>query len=161
MAGNILENLGTNGQTFTCTLASLTNTSLRQSTAIDNTSNLFQDVLVMLKIKSPGSGTSASGQVVVWVYATVDNGTTYTDGATGSDGSFTPTSPSNLRFLGALNVVANTTTYVGGPWSVAACFGGVMPAKWGIVVQNLTGGTLDSTEGNHAKLYQGIFSQYT
>ena len=161
MAGNILENLGTNGQTITVTLASLTTGSYRQSTVVDNTSNLFQDVLLMLKVKTGGSGTSAVGVVNVWVYATVDNGTTYTDGASGSDGSFTPTSPSNLRFVGQLNAVANSTTYTGGPWSVAAAFGGVMPAKWGIVVQNSTGGTLDSTEGNHAKLYQGIYSQYT
>ena len=161
MAGNITEKLGTNGQTITVTLASLTTNSLRQSTVIDNTTDLFQDVLLMIKIKSGGSGTSSSGVVNVYVYGTVDNGTTYTDGATGSDAAMTPTSPSNLRFIGQLNVVANTTTYTGGPWSVAAAFGGVMPAKWGIVIENKSGGTLDSTEGNHAKLYQGICSQYT
>jgi len=161
MAGNITEKLGTNGQTLTITLASLTNNSLRQSTVIDNTSDLFQDVLLMLKIKSGASSTVSTGVVNVYAYATVDNGTTYTDTATGTDGAITPTSPTNLRFLGQLNVVANSTTYVGGPWSIAAAFGGIMPAKWGIVVENKTGGTLDATEGSHAKLYQGIYSQYT
>lgn len=161
MAGNIENKYGTSNQTITCTLASLTTGSLRQSTAVDNSSNVFQDVLVMVKIKTAGSGTSATGIVNVWAYGSVDGGTTYTDGATGTDGAFTPTNPANARLLGVLNCVANSTTYVGGPWSVAAAFGGIMPDHWGIIVENKTGGTLDATEGNHAKLYQGVLSQYT
>jgi hypothetical protein len=43
--------------------------------------------------------------------------------------------------------------------SVAAAFGGVLPERWGIIVENKTGGALDSTEGNHAKLWQGVLGQ--
>lgn len=149
---------GSNNQSITCTLASLANNGLRQSTAIDNSSNLFIDALVVIKVKS-GSGTSSTGAVYIYAYGTVDGGSTYSDGATGSDGSFTPTSPTNLRLIGIINVVANTTTYTSSPMSVAAAFGGVLPDHWGIVVENKSGGSLDSTEGNHAKMYQGIQMQ--
>ena len=38
-----------------------------------------------------------------------------------------------------------------------------MQQTWSVpvVVENKTGAALDSTEGNHAKLYQGILAQYT
>lgn len=159
MAGDLKEKLGTSAQAITCTITSLTNTSARQSTAVDNTTNLFIDALVALTIKTNASGTSATGHVDVYAYATVDGGSTYTDGATGSDGSFTPTSPTNLRLIGSINCVANAATYQGGPFSVAAAFGGVLPAKWGIVVINNTSATLDASVGSAQ--YQGVYGQYT
>lgn len=149
---------GTSNQSITCTLASLANNSARASTAVDNTSNLFLDAIVQVQVTSGASGTSATGTVVVYAYGTTDGGTTYTGGVTGSDAAHTLTSPTNLRFLGTINVVANSTTYKGGPWSVASAFGGVLPASWGIVVENRSGGTLDATEGNHKKVYQGLFA---
>ena len=156
---DIKSKYGTNAQTITCTLASLANNGQRQSTAIDNTSNLFLDALVEVSIKSNASGTSASGYVNVYAYGTVDGGTTYSDGATGTDGSITLTSPPNMRLIGVINVVANATTYAGGPFSVAGAFGGRLPDHWGIVIENKTNAALDSTEGNHKKVYQGVLQQ--
>jgi len=52
MAANILEKLGSSGVTITCTLASLTSGSSRESTVVDNTSNLFQDALVQISVKT-------------------------------------------------------------------------------------------------------------
>jgi hypothetical protein len=141
---------------FTCTLASLTTGSARQSTAIDNSSNLYLDALVQLRIKTGGSGTSASGYVAVYAYASADGGTTYTENAGASDAAITLTVPTNLVLLGVINCVANSVTYKGPVWSVAAAFGGTMPKKWGIVVENQTGGTLSATEGDHLKLYEGV-----
>lgn len=160
MAGDIKQKFGTSNQTITCGIASLANNSLRQSTYVDNSSNLFMDTLVFVKIKSGASSTSSTGFCNIYAYGTSDGGTTYTDGASGSDSAFTPTSPTNLRFLGSVNVVANSTTYYGGPFSLAAAFGSV-PERWGIVVENKSGGTLDSTAGNHACFYQGLLQQYT
>jgi hypothetical protein len=147
---------GTNNQSITCTITSLTNTSARQSTAIDNTSALFLDALVFVKIKTASASTSASGFVTIFAYGTVDGGTTYSDGVTGTDGALTPTSPPNLVKIGVINAVANSTTYEAGPFSVAAAFGGVLPDHWGIVVQNQTGATLDASVG--AAIYQGVYS---
>lgn len=160
MAGDIKQKFGTSNQAFTLTIASLTSGSARESTAIDNSSNVFQDALVQVKIKSAGSGTSGTGYVNIYAYATADGGTTYSDGCTGSDAAVTLTSPTNLKLIGVLNVVANATTYKSSPFSVAAAFG-VLPDHWGIVIENKTGATLDATGGNHAAFYQGVYQQYT
>lgn len=158
MASNVKEAFGASGQAFTCTLASLANGSARQSTVVDNTANLYLDALVMLKVKSGASGVSSTGTVNVYAYATVDGGTTYTEGASGSDAAITLTSPPNAILIGVINVVANAVTYVGGPFEVAKAFGGVLPDHWGIIVENKSGAALDATEANHAKLWQGAYS---
>lgn len=153
---NIKTAYGSNNQSITCTFTSLTNTSQRQSTAIDNTSNDFLDALVFVKVKSGGSSTSATGTVNVYAYGTADGGTTYSDGAVGTDGSITLTNPPNMRLIGVINVVANAVTYEGGPFSVAAAFGGILPDHWGIVIENKSGGTLDASVGS--AWYQGVFA---
>jgi hypothetical protein len=137
----------------------LANNGAQQSTAVDNTTNLFLDALVMLKVKTGASGTSANGYANVYAFGTVDDGTTQTENAGATDAAITLTVPPNARLVGAIACVANATTYYGGPMSVAAAFGGVLPAKWGLIVENKTGGALDSTEGSHAKLYQGLLMQ--
>lgn len=152
-------NYGTNGQLITVTLASLASGSARASTAVDNTTNLFIDALVQVQIKSGAASTVATGYVNIWAYGTTDGGTTYTEGATGTDAAITLTSPSNLKLIGVVNVVANATTYKSSPFSVAQAFGGILPQKWGIVIENQSGGSLDSTEGNFIKEYQGIQGQ--
>lgn len=151
---------GTSNQAFTLTIASLANNGAQASTAIDNTTNLFEDALVQLKIKSPASSTAATGYVNVYAYGTADGGTTYSDGATGTNASITLTIPTNARLIGAINIVANATTYYSAPMSVAAAFGGILPDHWGIIIENKTGGTLDTTAGNHAAFYQGVQGQF-
>ena len=155
----IKSNYGTNNQGLTCTLASLTNNSQRECTSVDNTTNKHLDALVFLKIKSGASGTSTTGTVNFYAYGTADGGTTWSDTVTGTDAAITLTSPPNVHLIGVCNVVANATTYKCGPFTVSPAFGGSLPDKWGIVVENKSGGTLDSTEGNHAKFYQGVNAQ--
>lgn len=165
MASDVKLKYGAQNQAITCSLApggtGLANNGARESTVIDNTTNCFIDALVQVQIKSGGSGTAATGYVNVYAYGTVDGGTTYSDGCSGSDNAVTLTAPTNLRLIGVVNVVANGTTYKSSPMSVAAAFGGVLPDKWGIVIENKTGGALDTTEGNHKKLYQGVYAQTT
>jgi hypothetical protein len=155
---------GTSNQTITCSLApggvGLANNGARASTAVDNTTNLFLDVLVQFKIKTGASGTTATGTVNVYAYGTANGGTNYSDGATGTDAAITLTSPPNAGTpIGIINCVANATTYISQPMSVAAAFGGVLPDHWGIIIENKTGGALDTTEGNHGKWYQGQQAQ--
>lgn len=157
------EKFGTTGQTFTCSLApggvGLANGGARQSTEIDNTSDGFFDALVVLKIKTGAAGVSATGYVNVYAYGTVDNGTTRTENAGASDAAITLTAPPNAKLIGVMNAVANATTYVGGPFAASLGFGGKLPEKWGIIIENKTGAALDTTEGNHAKLWEGIYEQ--
>jgi len=144
---------GTTNQSITCTITSLGSGSARESTAIVNTANLFMDVKLQVKIKTNAAGTSATGAVNVFAYATADDGTTYSGGATGTDAAYTA-NKDQLIFLGSIPAVANATTYVG-LFSLSRAFGyGGIPAKWGIVVENLSGAALDASVG--AAVYQGI-----
>lgn len=146
---------GTSNQALTLTIASLSNGSARESTVVDNTSNLFMDVKLAVKVKTNAAGTAATGAVNIFVYATADGGTTYSGGATGSDAAYTNNKDA-LIFLGSLPTVANATTYVS-MFSLSRAFGyGGIPAKWGIVIDNQSGAALDSTAGNHSAVYQGI-----
>jgi hypothetical protein len=160
MATIFKNNYDTEAQAITVTLASLANAAARQSTVVDNTSFLYLDVLVQLVLKSGASGVSANGFVNVYAFGTVDAATpTYGESAGASDAAITLVAPTNLRLIGTVNVVANATTYKSNPMSVAAAFGGVLPEKWGIVIENQSGASLDSTEGNHKKIYQGVWAQ--
>lgn len=152
----IQNSYGTNNQSITLTIASLGNGSARESTVIDNTSTKHLDALVQLKIKTNAAGTSATGYVVVYAYGTADGGTNYGDGATGTDAAITLTSPPNVQVIGIINCVANATTYKSNPMSVRRAFGGTLPDKWGIIIENKTGAALDSTGGNHSAFYQGV-----
>jgi hypothetical protein len=151
---------GTNGQAMTCTLASLASAASagREATIIDNRTDLFLDVLVTAKIKLQ-AGTIANDQAVyVFAYGTVDDGTTLPDAVTGSDAAITINNPTQLILLGAIFTPTQSLTYKSEPFSIARAFGGVMPAKWGVVVRNYSGIALTATGGDHSLLYQGIYS---
>jgi len=155
---DIKQKFGSANQAMTITIASLTNGSAREGTAIDNTTDLFFDVKVTVKVKSGASGTSTSGSVNVYAYATVDGGSNYTSGCTGSDAAYSGRL-NNLLYLGSIDVVANATTY-SATFNLSRAFGyGGIPAKWGIVIENQSGGTLDATGGNHSAIYQGVYAQ--
>lgn len=141
--------------TITITLASLANSSYRESNAIDNSSDKFLDVILSLTIKSGASAPSGEKVLKVFFYASED-GTNLTDNATGSDASITPRSPTNL--LGPMYIqtpTAAVTYIVNTP--IAQFFGGVIPPKWGIVIQNAVGAALDTTGGNHVVKYRGVY----
>jgi hypothetical protein len=159
MASTIKALYGTNNQSITCTITSLANNGQQSSAAIDNTTNLFLDALVNVKVKSNSASTSSTGYVNVYAYGTADGGTTYGGGETGmgTNASVTLTVPPNIRLIGVVNVVANSTTYNSGPLSVAAAFGGVLPDHWGIVIENKSGAALDASIGS--SFYQGVQAQ--
>ena len=152
-----IENLyGSSNQAITCTITSLGTGGARSSAAIDNSSNLYLDVLVQAKIKSGSGSTSATGYVNFYAYGTADGGTTYPEGA-GTDTGVTLTTPPNVRLIGRIAMVANSTTYASEPMSVAAAFGGILPQKWGIIVENQSGGTFDASTAS--AWYQGVQAQ--
>jgi hypothetical protein len=155
----IKELFGTAAQAITITLDALANTSAtvgRQSTAVDNTVNLYTDALVQLTLVSASASVSTTGTVEVYAYGSVDGGASYDDGVTGVDGASTLTSPANMVRIGTVNVVAASTTYKSRLMSVAVAFGGVLPAKWGIVVLNKSGAALGT---GCAAQYQGMLLQ--
>ena len=142
---------------ITLTLASLASGSSRECTAVDNTSNLFEDAEVYLAIKLAAGSPASAKEIRVYTYASMD-GTNYTDNATGSDAGLTNRVPTNLRVLDVIQTPdSGALTYKLVIGSVAAAWGGLLPPKWGIVVTNSSGLALDSTEGNHTKQYRGIY----
>lgn len=141
---------------ITLTLTSLGNGSWRQSAAVDNTSNLYVDALVGGSIQV-GTSPTADTTIDIYVYASYD-GTTYTAGASGSDAAYTADGEEVLLKLIKRIVVDGTSDqdYVWGPESVAALFGGVMPSKWGLVVENNTGAALNATGTNNETQFIGV-----
>lgn len=143
---------------ITCTLASLADNAARECTAVDNGTNKYLDAIVYLACKLQ-TGTPANEKfIAVWFYGSED-GTNYTDNASGSDAALTMRASTNLR--GPHIIAAPDSgglTYKTVIGSVAAFFGGVLPRKWGFVVENQTGVTLSATEGDHAKTYTGVYA---
>lgn len=156
--GNIKQAIA-NEVAMTITLASLANNGARESTAVDNATNLYEDALVQLLTKT-GATVNANGYINVYAYASVD-GTNYGNGATGSDAGITLQSPPNVKLIGRITANADNTAYKSNPMSVASAFGGRLPEKWGIIIENKTGAGLSSTGGDHVLNYQGMYSQYT
>lgn len=142
---------------LTITLNSLASsaTAGRESTYVDNATNLYLDAMVTLALSYINSATANDKTVYVWAYG-YDNTSAYTGGVTGSDAAYTRKDPTSLRLIGTAFATLNTTD-LAGPFSVAAAFGGILPVRWGIVVQNYTGQTLQSS-GNSAS-FVGIHGQ--
>lgn len=142
----------------TVSIASLADHTERQSDVIDNSTNLYLDAHVQLKVKT-GSSVSGDKAVYVYAYGTTDSsGLGYSGGASGSDSTFSGTLE-NTRLIGVISTVSSGTSYESDIMSVAAGFGGTLPSKWGIIVENRSGSALDSTESNHVKKYVGISTQ--
>jgi hypothetical protein len=141
---------------ITISLASLANNAARESTFIDNSSTLFLDAMVYLAIQLQ-TGTPSNDQAIqIWFYGSSD-ATNYTDNATGTNAPLTMRTPTNLR--GPWTIVTPTSgglLYKTVIPSVATIFGGIMPIRWGIVVENRTGIAFNATEGNHIKTFRGV-----
>lgn len=133
----------------------MSNGAARSSAAIDNTTNLDDEVLVTVSIKSAASSVSTTGVVLIYAYGSADGGSTFPEGC-GTNTGVTLTVPTNLTLIGILNVVATSTTYESNPMSISTAFNGAIPDHWGICIVNNSGASLDSTEGNHAKFFAGI-----
>jgi len=123
---------------ITITAGTLANGSARESTAVDNTSNLYDDVTIRVSA-TLATGTPAAG-AFIGVYASFsDDGTHYTDNATGADAALTLRSPTNLPLIGTITTPdAGALTYEK-TFTIATFNGGVLPRKWSIIVSNKTG----------------------
>jgi hypothetical protein len=142
--------------TVTITMTSLGNDSWRQSAVVDNTGNKYVDALLGGSIQVGATPVNGNA-ITVYVYGTYDS-STYTAGASGSDAAYTSDGEAHL-FLPVERIIVDSTSnqdYVFGPVSVASVFGGVLPPKWGVVVHNLSGGSLNATGTNNAIKFTGV-----
>lgn len=136
---------------FTITLNSLANNGARESAAIDNSGGKYFYYLVTVIVKL-ATGTPASDKAIyVYQYASED-GTNYTDNATGSDAGITLRSPTNLRMIGTIATPdAGALTYKSHPM-----IAGLGARKFGIAVLNKTNLAFDTT-GCSAS-YSGVYA---
>ncbi len=162
----------TSSVALTISLASLASgsagvfTAGRESTAVDNTSNLDVDHLLSGKIRVGTSPTSGR-YINVYVIGNISSSSgtpTYPDVITGSDSARTFTSAnvmSGIVKLAASIVIDSTSArdYFFGPISVASLFGGVLPKFWNAFGAHDTAVSLDSTAGNHVLSYERIQAQ--
>lgn len=160
MPGTILNAYGTSNQTFTISLDAIQNTATWYSDAVFNTpstATLYLDALVMASCYV-ATNPSSDRAVYFYAYGSVDAGVTFTAGVTSTGGRLTTDGVKNAKLIGVLDMTG-ANSRIGGPWSVAAAFGGVLPNVWGIIAENRTG-TFLYTDGN-AAWWQGVFAQYT
>ena len=130
-------------------------TAGRSCPAIDNGTNLFDDVLLTITVKTSASALANDKACYVYVYGSED-GTTYNASSAegvGTDVGITLDAPTNLKGPLVISCPASSVTYRG-EWSIAQLFGGVLPRKWGVVLQNYTGQALDASVGSAS--YTGI-----
>ncbi len=135
--------------TLTCTsfnsLASSTTTGAAESDARTTpTTGNITDTQVRVTVTVGAITPSAATQIVVWAYGALD--ATWPGGASGAeviDGAQSAltlsTYGNGLRFLGTILAHTASIAHTSQPMSIASAFGGVVPAKWGIVIQNQTG----------------------
>lgn len=136
---------------ITITLNSLGNGAARESTAIDNSSNLYLDAHVRVSV-SVGS-VSGSPQVLVYFYGSED-GSVYPDTITGTDAAVTLEDPTVLRGPVVIPTPTSSKVYESDVISVARYYGGVLPRKWGILVKNSTGASLAAS--NNSASHTGL-----
>ena len=140
--------------------ASATLVAGRESTALVNTSNLYEDYLLSGKITTGTSPTATS--IRIYAYAQLfATGPVYPDVMDGTDSVETFASvearDSALVLAKAISVnTSNDITYWFGAISIRALFGEV-PAAWGVWVTQDTGAILNATGSNHAIWHQGVY----
>lgn len=146
---------------FTITLNSLASsgTAGRESTVVDNSSGLYIDALVEVRINYPNSAPANDQVIYVYAYGSLD-GTNYPEGLTGSDAAYTFLGSAGalktaLRLIGVIPANQNTDKRYG-PFPVAPAFGGIMPPKWGIATLNYSGQTLAAS--NNSAQYREVYA---
>lgn len=121
-------------------LATLANGTNATSATIDNTTNLFVDLLVEIVVTT-AAGATATGIVEVYAKGSVDN-SDFDDDA-------------NDKWLGTVALAAAGAGTYKRILSVAPVFGGSLPPFVQVRVRNATGAAL--TAGTAA--YRGVFAQ--
>ena len=151
----IKQKYGTADVGITITLASLANAAMRQSAYVDNATDLFLNALVSAIFTLNSSGVSATGVINIYAYGTANNGSSYTSGASGANASYTG-EKLNLLLVASLDANANSEV-VSTTFDIASAFGGVLPARWGLIVENLSGAALSASTSELR--YQGVYGQ--
>jgi len=133
-----------------------------ETTAVDNTSNLYLDYLLAGQI-TVGTTPTINTEIRVYVYGSVNDTPTYPDTLDGTSSAETITSvgirDAALKLAAVIAVDATTSdrVYWFGPVSVSALFGGAVPKFWGAFIAHNTGVNLNATGTNHVISYTPVY----
>jgi len=156
-----------NKATLACTsfnsLAASTTTGVATSdVATTSTTNNIVDAIVQVKIAGAAHTPSSTTNVLIWLIGSMD-GTNFAGAQSGSvedfnDGDSAETidvDGNNMNYVGAIHMHTASVDMLSKPFSVASAFGGIMPAKWAVVIQNQTGSALASS--GHEVGYREVY----
>ena len=147
----IKDNFATPG-TYTITLGTLATSTVgvgRQSTLIDNSSNLYTSAQIACQVTA---GTSTGTNLVSVYLIRSDNAVPITDDNAGaSDAAWTQL---NAPLLG--NIVVGLGTNVQYKAVFDTTFLGHLGPKWGVGVVHNLGNPLNATAGSHSITYIGV-----
>lgn len=143
---------------FAITLASLATGSARESSTITASvgGTSYDDFMIQMSVGLLTPTSAGDKAVYIWFAGSAD-GTNFTEPATGSDAAITIGTNHNL--LGPFTVAINVGTlqYDICIPSVSQYFGGILPKKFNIIVENQANGSLNGTEGNFNKWITPVF----
>lgn len=150
-------------QTMTVTnlhsLASST-TAGWQSDAVTNTANLYLDDLWQLTLDFANTAPANSKCVFLFAAHSIDGGTTYTNPATGSEGTITlvdvTTTPQAMPTLGQIPYTTQDEITESRSFSMAATNSGVLPERHAIALINHSGAAFHSA--NNVVKHNGVFA---
>lgn len=153
------------GTSFNSLASSTTRVAGAQTDQVDNTSNLYDDVLLSGAVKM-GTSPTVSTQVDIWVVASKDASSAYPDVITGAGNAAKTWTSENVRNGAAKllkSILVDSTTgrvYDFSNESVAALFGGSLPQKFVVFVSHNTAVALDASAGFACNAlgvqYQGV-----
>ena len=135
------------GITITLHSPQIADTNSQQSDEWSAVTGNVVDMLVRGKTAMAGAATD---YIYVHTAGAVESGSPYifTDGATGTNSSFTTANLLNSPLLGAIKC-NGTNIVVGGPWSLASAWGGFIPPAVALIYRNESGASTSSTDSDH------------
>lgn len=142
IAGNVRASFGAKAP-VSITLTSLGIDAARQSAVLDFTSSGAIDALLRVTTNGTAGGTA---RLDLYAYSALGD-SSYTDGASGTDTTFTAANRLNSRYVGFVQM--NGATAVTAMFSLAAAFDGTLPSKVGLIAINKSLQALSATGGDH------------
>lgn len=131
-----------------------------QSDNVSNTSNLYLDDLYQTKFDFANTAPANSKGCFHFAYHSLDGGTTYTNPATGTEGTLTLVDvTANAQAMPSMGFVPYTTqdeVAESRVMSMAATLGGILPERHGIAIMNHSGAALAGS-GNTVK-HNGVYA---
>ncbi len=164
MAGSILSGYAASSTLTVTNLHSLASSqdwlTGWSSAAQANTSNLYLDDLFQIKLDFANTAPANSKAIFCFAYQSIDGGTTYTNPATGTEGTITlvdvTTTAQAMRLLGTMPYTTADEVAESAVMSMAATAGGLLPERYGMALINHTGAAI-AASGNTVK-HNGVFA---